>query len=119
MGVVATESCRGVVAVGIFDRDRAGLKSCRLFFLDLVVDERLVLPFLVGCLAGEESLEARGDTVIEVDVHAHFEGWVSTFALEVAEDSGSTEFRLEMLASKPDTVPDLSMMMVDVESERI
>jgi hypothetical protein len=102
-GVVAVEIwCRGVVAegVGILDLDLVGLRSCVLFFLDLVpvpaVDERVILPGFVKDLDGEESRDTSGDVFADV----HLEFWVSMFALEVTEVSLSIERKLVKLASR-------------------
>ena len=76
-----------------------------------MTDGRLGLAVGFPCvLAGEVSLDARGEAVREVFVDVHFDCWVSRLA------SWSTEFRLETLASKPAVlalfgkVPDLSML---------
>jgi hypothetical protein len=80
-----------------------------------VFDDRLVLPVFADGLEGDGSLEAKGEAVTDVVAEVHLDCCVSTFALEVADVSWSTEFRLDMLASRPvlspcGKVPDLSML---------
>lgn len=79
------------------------------------MDARLVLPVFERDLFGELSLDAKGEAVREVAVEVQREGCVSTFALEVADVSWSTELRLEMLASRPElllcgSAPGLSIL---------
>lgn len=116
VGVVAADSCCLEAAVGRWDDlDLDGLGSWTLFFRELldvaVTDGRVGLGVDFPCvLAGEVSLDARGEAVREVFVDVHFDCCVSRLA------SWSTEFRLETLASKPAVlalfgkVPDLSML---------
>lgn len=110
-GVVAEERCcRGVGdGVGMLDLILDGLKSCMLFFRDAVVDPdadtdpdvdvRLILPGRIAGLDGEDSRDTNGDAVNDVLADVHLEGCVSTFALDVAEVSLSTDVRLDRLAS--------------------
>ncbi len=65
------------------------------------MDVRLSLPGRIAGLAGEESLDAKGDVVKDVLVDVHLEACVSTFALDVTDVSLSTELRLDRLASIP------------------
>lgn len=110
-GVVAEESCcRGVGdGVGMLDLILDGLESWKLFFRDADadadadtdpdVDVRLILPGRIAGLVGEDSRDTNGDAVNDVLADVHLEGCVSTFALDVAEVSLSTEVRLDRLAS--------------------
>lgn len=89
----------------MLDLDLEGLDSWVLFFRDIDpdVDVRLILPGRTGAdLVGDESLDARGEGVNDVLADVHLEGCVSTFALEVADMSLSTELRLDRLASMPE-----------------
>lgn len=107
VGVVEEESCcRGVgEGVGMPDLVLDGLGSWALFFRDVYadagpdVDVRLVLPGRIAGLVGEDSRDTNGDAVNDVLADVHLEGWVSTFALDVAEVSLSAEFRLDTLVS--------------------
>lgn len=87
MGVVVADICCRGADVGPLDLALAGLGSCALFFLDLLVDARLALPALARGLVGDCSLEAKGEAVSEVVLDVHLEGRVSICVLEVADVS--------------------------------
>lgn len=64
-----------------------------------VVEPRFIRPVLTVRRAGDGSLDCVGDAVSEVDAEVHLDAWESTCALDVADVSLSTEFRLDRLAS--------------------
>lgn len=106
-GVLADEIEDRVGALDTEERNLGGLGSCTLFFRDLdapPVEVRVCRAALTVGLVGDASRESRGDGVNDVLAEVHLDCWVSTFVLDAADASLSTEFRLDKLASSPGAV---------------